>query len=132
MRYSVLVLTFVIGSAASAGAQTCPPAPPKTGGTVWFESQVDSAARFIQEGALIPHPVESSTARKSNSSDFALVQFVVDTTGVPNVKSFRILAQPEGMIADSVTAAVARWRFHAAMASGCRVPQLIQTPIRWK
>ena len=66
------------------------------------------------------------------SGDLALVQFIVDTAGVPNTKSVKLLQRPDALVADSVVAAAAQWRYVPAKAHGCVVPQLVQVALRWK
>jgi hypothetical protein len=65
------------------------------------------------------------------TSDFALVQFVVGSRGVPVATSLTLLVQPVGLVADSVASAVQRWRDKPAVANGCHVPQLVQRALRW-
>lgn len=133
MRVPIFVLIVALVSSASAGAQgACPPPPPIAGSPVWFEYQVDQPAQFIPADTVLPFPDVSLNQRAPHTADFALAQFIVDTSGVPIAKSLKILMRPEGLVADSVAAAVLRWRYQPARARGCRVPQLVQSALRWK
>ncbi len=132
MRIPVLILILAIGRSASAGAQSCPLAQPNAVATPYFEFQVDTAARFIPADGVLPFPDVSLTERPPFTVNFALIQFVVDTSGVPVANSLRILLRPDGLVTDSVAAAVVNWRFQPAKLQGCRVSQLVQTPLRWK
>ena len=132
MRIPVVIFIVALHHAATARAQTCPPVAPIAGAAAWFEFQVDEAARFIPVDVVLPFPDPSLNQRAPSSSDFALVSFVVDTNGVPLAHSLKILVRPDGLVADSVAAAVLRWRFQPAKVRACRVPQLVQSALRWK
>jgi hypothetical protein len=132
MRGPVVVLIVALLQSSFTEAQVCPPAPPSAGAPAWFEFQVETHAQFIPGGGELPFPDATLNQRTPYPSDYALVQFIVDTSGVPIAKSLKILMRPEGLVADSVGAAVPRWRFQPAMARGCHVPQLVQIALRWK
>ena len=123
-------IALFIVSPLAAGAQSCPPAP--NNAPVWFDFQVDKAARFIGDTTRLPRPDASIHERQPYSESFALVQFVIDSTGKPDVSSGKMLVSPKGLVQDSVAAAMRGWRFTPAIAKGCKVPQLVQTPLRWK
>ena len=93
---------------------------------------MDTPAQFLANGAVTPYPDASLNAGRPFPSDFALAQFVVDTAGVPSARSFRMLKLPDGLVADSVRAALSNWRFVPAKAKGCVVSQLVQVALRWK
>ena len=65
-------------------------------------------------------------------ADFALAQFVVDSLGMPVPGTLKLLVQPTALSMDNVMLALVAWRYEPARVSGCRVPQLVQTPLRWK
>jgi hypothetical protein len=115
----------------TARAQSCPIAAPNNA-PAWFAFQVDQEARFIGDTTRIPRPDVRLTERQPVSDSFALVQFMIDTTGTPIVSSGRMLRLPTGLARDSVVAAMPGWRFTPAIAKGCKVPQLVQTPLRWR
>lgn len=126
----VLAIIALMQSTLAQG-QECPPKPP-AGAPAWFDFQVETPARFVPGSGQLPFPDARLDQGRPYPSDFALVQFIVDTSGVPIAKSLKLLLRPEGLVADSVTAAVVRWRYRPAIARGCRVPQLVQTALRWK
>jgi hypothetical protein len=80
-------------------------------------------ARWLADTTSPVHP----TAAVRDPAN--LIQFVVDTLGVPQPRTFRALK-----IADSALVAEARrtfssWRYTPGLLHGCRVRQLVQTPI---
>ena len=95
---------------------TCPPS-----NWVATERQVTFPARLIGDsnGAPAKRPVQN--ARDS-------VAFVVDTLGVPDTGTIRILPQRDSLLASRARADVGRWRFTPAIASGCRVRQRVAVP----
>jgi hypothetical protein len=126
-----MFLLLAVLRSSSVQAPVCPPSPP-SGAPAFFDFQVETPARYIADDNKLPHPDATLNQRPPFSGDFALVQFIVDTTGVPDVKSLKILRHPEGLVADSVRAAAVQWRFRPATLGGCRVPQLVQSALRWK
>ena len=121
-----------------ATAQSCPPAPPSPQAaarpnTPWFDFQVDKAAHFIASDTSGSYPDDTFTSRKPVSSpELFLVQFVIDTMGVPRTTTLKILKTPYTVTTDSVKVLAARWRYTPAVARGCKVAQLVQTPLRWR
>jgi len=93
-----------------------------------FEFQVDQPAVYRGDTAVVPRPdARSRFMRSSDHPEAMLVQFVVDTLGVPDMRSFHVLRSLSRTSADSVRAAVPAWRFTSAVRDGCKVAQLIQT-----
>ena len=114
----------------AARGQSCPPLPDLS--PAWFEFQVDNPARYVGDAKRIPRPDLSLTERRPVSDTFALLQFIVDTAGIPLVTSGKMLVSPKGLVQDSVAAAMQGWRYTPAILKGCKVPQLVMTPIRWR
>lgn len=131
MRRIRMLSTVALLQSTLVQAQECPPKPP-AGAPAWFDFQVETPARFVPGSGQLPFPDVTLNQGRPYPSDFALVQFIVDTSGVPVATSLKLLLRPEGLVTDSVTAAVGRWRYRPALARGCRVPQLVQTALRWK
>jgi hypothetical protein len=90
--------------------------------TPLLEFQVDQPARFIDDGKTSPKPMLRGDAS-------TLIQFVVDTTGVPVDKTYRVLKSASVEFANEVLKAASSWRFEPAKKGGCKVPQLFQTPV---
>jgi hypothetical protein len=95
--------------------------------TTFFEFQVVAAggkpARWMVDTALAVHPVPA-TGNPAN-----LVQFVVDTAGVPAARTFHALKVTDAVLVAEALQSFAHWRFIPAVRDGCNVRQLIQTPI---
>jgi len=116
---------------ASRFTPLCPPNPPSPGAIVWFDFQVERAAAFEASAASRPYPDPALAPLRSDTSRFALVQFIVDTTGVPRPTSLKYLRRPAGLDTTAVRRAFATWRYTPARVQGCVVPQLVMTPLHW-
>lgn len=134
-RIAALLVILVVGTHTSLSAQACPPAPLSTmrdgSPAPWFDFQVDVPARLIGDSTRIPRPDVAIRISRGDTNS-ALVQFVVDTLGVPLVTSLKLLIMPTALTKGVVDAAIISWRYTPAMLRGCRVSQLVQTPLRWK
>ncbi|MES2524411.1 MAG: hypothetical protein V4617_17060 [Gemmatimonadota bacterium] len=128
-----VVAAMLVPTAAHAQSCATPPAPPNgTAGSPFFEFQTDKAARYVRADSLLPMPDPSRRAMQPFPPDFALAQFVVDTAGVPVARTLKLLVTPDGVTQAQVATALERWRYEPATVQGCRVSQLVQTPLRWK
>ena len=122
----------IFGSEAAAGlmrittkshalpksAATCGERPPMN---PYFEFQVQRPAVYLENEIKFPHPTTANTG--------LIVQFVVDTMGRPDARSFRILHTPDPESANAAMRSFQGWRFIPALVNGCRVEQLFQTPV---
>jgi hypothetical protein len=129
MRMRPLVSAFILVAsggvfASVARAQACtPPARPS------FEFQVERPAAYTGDTTRVPRPARQQVRDVRARPEVLLVQFVVDTLGVPDPRSFRVLQTPSAGAADSARAALPDWRFTPAELRGCRVPQVVQTVV---
>ena len=84
----------------------------------YFEFQVERPAepRSVPAGPSRPGP------------DAALVQFVVDTAGIAEPATVKVI-EPSQPASAKLRATVATWRFAAAEVYGCRVRQVVQVPV---
>jgi hypothetical protein len=117
MRLLFCAALLALPGIAFAQATAC------TDSTVHFEYQMSRPARWLRDTASAVHP----TAAVRDPAN--LIQFVVDTFGVPQPRTFRALK-----VADSALVAEARriftsWRYAPGLLNACRVRQLVQTPI---
>ncbi|HVT39677.1 MAG TPA: energy transducer TonB [Gemmatimonadaceae bacterium] len=117
---------FLALASSDARAQACV-AP----GHPYFEFQVDKPATFRGDTTVLPRPRDPVRGEREDSG-FHLVSFVVDTAGVPDVQSFKALKSPSLEVSRATRDAVAAWRYRPAEVKGCRVPQLVQTPVLFK
>ncbi len=128
---------LVLTAAAGAGAQ----ARPKRGATpatraatvaratrpesTYIGSQVDTLAE--------PNPVTfvpqyPPALRAKGVTGTVVVQFVVDTNGRPEMRTFKVLSSTDTAFTTAVRAAVARTDFLPALLDGRKVRQLYQQP----
>jgi hypothetical protein len=100
-------------------AQGCePPAYP------YFEFQVTERAQFVPDSTVSPHP--SARSVPDARAEPALVQFVVDSLGVPEQRTYKFVAGRDPELAADGRRVVMQWRFRPARVGNCRVPQLVQ------
>jgi hypothetical protein len=95
--------------------------------TTFFEFQVvaagGTAARWISDTALAVHPLPAMR----NPAN--LVQFVVDTAGVPVARTFHPVKVTDANLVAEARQSLTQWRFTPAVRDGCNVRQLVRTPI---
>jgi hypothetical protein len=96
-------------------------------GAPYFEFQVEVPARFIPDSTVSPRPAGAPGVRGDDLP--ALVQFVVDTAGVPDTRSYKILVGRDAQLVAAGRDVLTRWRFVPARLGGCPVRQLVQTPL---
>jgi hypothetical protein len=123
MRFSTtLTLMAALTTGRIAGAQTCtPPEHP------FFEYQVATPARFVGDSGLRPRPASEREQRQDSSA--LVVSFVVDSLGLTDWRTLKILRTPSRAAADSVRAVLGSWRFSPAIVADCHVPQLVMTTV---
>jgi hypothetical protein len=95
----------------------CAPSGGDTTRRVFFDFQVDRRVREIAPRAA-PH----------GSEEGGLVQFIVDTAGVPESASLRVVKRPPIGVVDTAAAwrSIRKRRFAPAVYRGCRVRQVVQ------
>lgn len=120
MRGALVLAAFVVCARSLACQCTLPSQP-------FFEFQVEIPARFLSDSTVSPQPKGEPGVRATQLP--ALVQFVVDTAGVPDPRSYRVLSARDPQLAADGLDALPRWRFSPARLGQCPVPQLVQTPL---
>jgi len=104
-------------------AQQCrPPEHP------YFDFQVDRPAELIPDSTVSPRPFHARPGQ--GEAERVVVQFVVDTMGRPDSASFRVLLNSDQALADAGRRVMQRWRYTPALLARCKVPQLVQVPLR--
>jgi protein TonB len=78
-----------------------------------------------------PAPRYPSLLESSRVAGNVLVQFVVDTLGIVDMSTFRVLESSNDLFAESTRATLSKWRFYPAEAGGRRVKQIVQLPLRF-
>ena len=108
------------------------PAAPRSGAAVaapenkkgYFEFQVQEPARPLNNVA----PRYPKSLQEAGVSGTVLAQFVVDTTGIADLPTFRALESPDPLFTAAVRDALPEMRFEPAMVDGHKVRQVIQVP----
>jgi periplasmic protein TonB len=78
-----------------------------------------------------PSPKYPSLLESSRVEGVVLVQFVVDTLGVADMSTFKVLEATNDLFAESTRASLAKWRFAPAEAGGRKVKQIVELPLRF-
>jgi TonB family protein len=107
------------GAAGSSGADA---------GEPMFASQVEKAAAPRTGN---PFPKYPSVLESSRIEGIVLVQFVVDTLGAVDMRTFKVLESSNELFAQSLAATLPKWRFYPAEAGGRRVNQIVQLPLKF-
>lgn len=91
----------------------------------YFEFQVTTPARHAPGSTAPRYPPELKAAGVEGE---VLVQFVVDTLGLPVLQTFRVLKSSHGEFTESIKAALPEMKFVPAELNGRKVRQLVQQP----
>jgi TonB family protein len=91
----------------------------------YFEFQVTTPARHAPGSTAPRYPPELKAAGVEGE---VLVQFVVDTLGLPVLQTFRVLKSSHGEFTESVKTALPDMKFVPAELRGRKVRQLVQQP----
>jgi protein TonB len=78
-----------------------------------------------------PSPKYPSLLESSRVEGAVLVQFVVDTLGVADMSTFKVLDATNDLFAESTRATLSKWRFYPAEAGGRKVKQIVQLPLKF-
>jgi TonB family protein len=96
--------------------------------SVYFEFQVERPVTIVQTGVGPRYPDSLKTTRTEGE---VLVQFVVDTTGLIQLTTFKVLKASHGLFVDAVRTALPDLRFEPALVGGRKVRQLVQQPFQF-
>ena len=117
---------IVARALANAAATSQPSTQPRT---AFNEFEVEQAAT--------PTVASQALGITAFAHRELLVQFVVDTTGVVDLPTTKVLAitmparaRPHASDSTRAVDALRRWRFRPAQIGGCAVPQIEQMPVR--
>jgi hypothetical protein len=97
--------------------------------TVATAVDVDSAVTRFADSAAPAYPPKLLELKVEGG---AYVQFVVDTLGLPDTTSFRVISATHPEFAQSVRDALPGMRFHPAILRSKKVPQLVEQPFMFK
>lgn len=94
----------------------------------YFDFQVDRPAELIPDSTVSPRPFHVRPGQ--GVLETVLVQFVADTMGRPDSASFKVLVSSDPALAEAGRRVMQRWRYTPALLARCKVPQLVQVPLR--
>lgn len=97
--------------------------------TIYLASQVQNPAAYDPGSAAPAYPED---LRTRSIEGRAIVQFVVDSSGVADTASFSVLDASHEEFVVAVREALPRMRFAPAEQGGSRVRQLVQIPFTFK
>lgn len=121
-RHVLGALCLLAAAPTLARGQECAVSP-----LPYFEFQVEVPAQWLPDSGATPHP---DPGRDIEARELpALVQFVVDSAGVPDPRTYKILRARDRELAEAGRRVVATWRFRPARIAACSVAQLVQTPL---
>lgn len=96
---------------------------------LYTADQVDTPA--VPDTANPVAPIYPDSLLRARLDGRVLVEFVVDTTGVPDPETFGVVLSTDPLFTASVRQAVLSARFVPATREGRRVRQLVQMPFRF-
>ena len=150
MTQKVARATVVAGTAIAAGAllfacalQSDSPLSPKPGvgsrslgrqpqavneNQTYFEFQVEQAATVAAGSARPRYP---DALRAANIEGEVLAQFVTDTSGLADPKTFKVLKSTHDLFSQAVLDVLPNLRFNPALVGGRKVKQLVQMPFQF-
>jgi protein TonB len=105
------------------GSRAMGPVLPKGG--VYFEFQVDKSVRQVPGSGGVKYP---DMLRPAKVEGEVLAQFVVDTSGVYEHDTFKVLKSTHEAFTQAVRDALPLMRFTPAEVGGAKVRQLVQQP----
>jgi len=95
----------------------------------FFEFQVEKPVTPTATTTVSPkYPAE---LRQANIEGEVLAQFTVDTAGVADLRTFKVLKSTHDLFTNAVREALPAMRFHPAQVGGKPVKQLVQMPFQF-
>ena len=94
----------------------------------FFEFQVE---KQVSTEPGNPSPRYPDLLRQAKVEGEVLAQFVVDTTGRPNMSTFKVLKSTHDLFTDAVKSSLPNMKFRAAEVGGKQVKQLVQMPFQF-
>jgi hypothetical protein len=103
--------------------------PSILGDSILTEIEVDSAVKRHEWSAAPDYPI---TMLQKNIEGAAFVIYVVDTLGIADTASFKVVRTTHDDFAEAVRSAMPKMRFRPAILSGQKVRQLVQQNFTFK
>ena len=92
---------------------------------VYFEYQVQQP---VMAAPGSPAPRYPDILKKAGVSGEVIASFVVDTTGMADVRSLKVIRSSHQLFVDAIVAALPDMRFTPALVGGRKVKQLVMEP----
>jgi TonB family protein len=92
---------------------------------VFFEFQVE---KQVETAAGSPQPRYPAALKQANVQGEVLVQFVVDTTGRADMRTFKVLRSSDNGFTQAVRDVLPRMQFNPAELHGVKVRQMVHQP----
>lgn len=123
-RLSMVLMIGALCAPHAVRAQSCTPAEHP-----YFQFQVERPAKFIGDTAARPRPRVSPPSPHEEGTVPLVVAFIVDSAGVVQKNTLRILQSGSEVESHSMHSVFANWKYSPAEVGGCRVAQLVQTEV---
>ena len=94
----------------------------------FFEFQVEQAVT-VAEGN--PRPRFPDALRAANIEGEVLAQFVADTFGMADMRTFKVLKSSHDLFTNAVRTVLPTMKFNPALVGGKKVKQLVQMPFQF-
>lgn len=130
MGATAVLLLACSGATRTAGRAECMLSSADSiflaGGPVYRDCAVDERATR-QQGSAPPIDIRPpSPGTLGTQCYFVELEFVVDTNGVPEVKTARVRRSTDVQYTDAVLATLPRWRYSPAKKDGVPVRQIVR------
>ena len=103
--------------------------PPVDGSPVFLASELDVE---VQRDPSSAGPIYPEPLRLTNTQGSVVAEWIVDTSGVADTSSLRIVSSTHPLFTDAVRTCLAGMRFQPAELSGQRVRQLVRQEFRFQ
>jgi bla regulator protein blaR1 len=126
---AVAALVFACSLQSDTTGPKAAPQPQRvTDKQTFTDFQVEKQATPLPDN---PGPRYPQELQLSNIEGSVTAQFVVDTTGLPIMETFKVLRSTDVRFIPSVRDALAKWRFAPADVGGKKVKQLLRMPFEF-
>jgi TonB family protein len=99
-----------------------------TDSQTYFEFQVEQQVTVV---AGNPRPEYPASLRAANIEGEVLAQFVADTFGTADMRTFKVLKSSHDLFTNAVRTVLPTMRFNSALVGGRKVKQLVQMPFQF-
>ena len=117
------------GDGSAFKALSAIPSPNANVASAFMEFDVDSAAERAADAEVPPYP---GSLLRQGIEGLTMVQFVVDSTGMVDLRSFKEIRATHPLFTLSVYSALSRMRYRPASIGGRPVRQLVQQEFRFR